>query len=53
MLPDDFQDLIVSFVALDANYQEHFRDDSPELGTWALLLATGALGGWIRRRRTA
>jgi hypothetical protein len=23
----------------------------PELGTWALLLATGALGGWVRRRR--
>ena len=26
-------------------------DDAPELGTWALLLATGALGGWVRRRR--
>jgi hypothetical protein len=25
---------------------------TPELGTWALLLATGALGGWVRRRRT-
>ena len=24
---------------------------TPELGTWALLLATGALGGWVRRRR--
>jgi hypothetical protein len=27
------------------------RDDAPELGTWALLLSTGALGGWLRRRR--
>jgi hypothetical protein len=27
------------------------RDDAPELGTWALLLCTGALGGWVRRRR--
>jgi len=26
---------------------------TPELGTWALLLATGALGGWVRRRRKA
>ena len=24
---------------------------TPELSTWALLLATGALGGWVRRRR--
>jgi len=23
----------------------------PEVGTWTLLLATGALGGWMRRRR--
>jgi len=29
-----------------------YWDNSPELGTWALLLCTGALGGWIRRRRT-
>ncbi len=28
-------------------------DDSPEPATWALLLCTGALGGWIRRRRVA
>jgi len=26
-------------------------DDSPEPATWLLLLATGALGGWARRRR--
>lgn len=25
---------------------------TPELGTWALLLSTGAIGGWLRRRRS-
>lgn len=44
----DFQDLIVSFVALDEYGKEH---PVPELGTWTLLLATGAFGGWIKRRR--
>jgi len=28
-------------------------DDSPGLATWALLVCTGALGGWMRRRRSA
>jgi len=46
----DWNDLIVSLVRLDQNYNANF-EDSPELGTWALLLCTGALGGWIRRRR--
>ncbi len=27
-------------------------DDSPELGTWALLACTGAFGGLLRRRRS-
>jgi len=46
----DYQDMILSFERLE--YTQHDWDNSPELGTWALLLCTGALGGWIRRRRT-
>lgn len=45
----DYQDLIVSFVRLDDSYTAH--PPTPEASTWLLLLATGAVGGWIRRRR--
>jgi len=35
------------------NYQDNLDalDVTPEVGTWALLLVTGAFGGWIKRRR--
>ncbi len=33
------------------SYEAGEEDDSPEPGTWVLLLATGAVGGLLRRRR--
>jgi len=44
----DYQDMILTFELYD--YEGPY-DDSPELGTWALLLATAAFGGWLKRRR--
>ncbi len=45
----DYQDMILTFERF--SYQQHDWDDSPELGTWALLACTGVFGGLLRRRR--
>jgi len=45
----DFQDMILTFQRVE--YQQGDWDNSPELGTWMLLLATAAFGGWLKRRR--
>jgi len=49
----DYQDLVITFrratYGSDGPYTP--GDNSPEPGTWILLLATGAVGGLLRRRR--
>ena len=46
--------MTVHMTFVDVPYVDDLRVEgecTPELGTWALLLATGAIGGWIKRRR--
>ncbi len=45
----DYQDMIVTFKRIHAYEDPNLN--VPEPGTWVLLLASGAIGGWIRRRR--
>lgn len=42
-----------SITAIHIQYGEdsEWVNNVPEVGTWALLLATGAFGGWLKRRR--
>ena len=44
----DYQDMILTFKRIGPWDDPNF---TPEPGTWLLLLASGAIGGWIRRRR--
>lgn len=44
----DYQDMILRFAMVD---DETDIPEVPEPGTWVLLLATGAFGGWLKRRR--
>ncbi len=39
------------YVANSFGWYEEPGDEVPEPGTWALLLATAAFGGWIKRRK--
>ncbi len=45
----DYNDMVITFQRYSAEAPP--GDDSPEAATWALLLATCAFGGLIRRRR--
>lgn len=45
----DYNDMVITFQRYNAEAPP--GDDSPEPATWALLLATCAFGGLIRRRR--
>lgn len=45
----DFNDMILRFGMVDETTGE--LPEVPEPGTWVLLLATGAFGSWLKRRR--
>jgi hypothetical protein len=45
----DYQDMILTYQRI--RYGQGEWDDSPELGTWALVLCAGVLGGWLKSRR--
>ena len=47
----DYNDMIVRFQRYDGDAGDDPPREAPEAGTWLLLLATGAFGGWIKRRR--